>query len=139
MKDSLAILGFRFDIDDAEQERKDSYMHAMLKFTAQKKRRDFLKRFLPLKEVFETALSKRKTGACVLQKTASKSSGFSLLTKNALQNVVQFFRPWGRDFTVLRLVNKRVQAAYTDHLKSTVNIGVYLKTVEKRAFEENCT
>ena len=50
---------------------------------------------------------------------------------------MQFFRPWGRDFTVLRLVNRKVRAAYTDHLKSVVNIGDYLQTVMQRHKEEN--
>ena len=85
MRTSLAILGFRFDFDDEEQEKKDSYMWAMQKFTVQRSRKDFIKRFLPLKKVFEDALSKRKTGA---SKVVSRGSGFSLLTKNALQNVV---------------------------------------------------
>ena len=48
-----------------------------------------------------------------------------MLTKNALQNVVQFFRPWGRDFVILRTVNKRIKAAYHDHLQSMVNIDQF--------------
>ena len=52
--------------------------------------------------------------------------GFSLLTKNALQNVVQFFRPWGRDFLVLRSINKRIKAAYHDHLNNILNIDKFM-------------
>ena len=48
------------------------------------------------------------------------------LTKNALQNVMQYFRPWGRDFIVLRSVSKRVKAAYHDHLRSIVNIDKFM-------------
>ena len=52
----------------------------------------------------------------------SSGAGLSQLTKNALQNVVQYFRPWGRDFCVLRGINKRFKAAYHDHLQNILNI-----------------
>ena len=55
-----------------------------------------------------------------------KAGGFGQLTKNALQNVMQYFRPWGRDFIVLRSVNKRVKAAYHDHLRGAVNIDKFM-------------
>ena len=50
---------------------------------------------------------------------------------------MQFFRPWGRDFVILRSVNKRFNAAYQDHLKLTVNIGDYLATVDQKVLAEN--
>ena len=50
--------------------------------------------------------------------------------------MVQYFRPWGRDFTVLRLVNRKFKAAYTDHLKSVSNIGTYLSTVQKKGLDD---
>ena len=63
-----------------------------------------------------------------------------MLTKNALQNVMQFFRPWSRDFVTMRCVNKRVHAAYHDHLMQIVNIEEYMQTVlssaEKEAVEQ---
>ena len=50
--------------------------------------------------------------------------------------MVQYFRPWGRDFTVLRLVSRKFKAAYTDHLKSVSNIGTYLSTVQKKGLDD---
>ena len=55
--------------------------------------------------------------------------GIKKLTKNALQNVMMYFRPWGRDFVVMRSVNKLFKAAYHDHLKSVVNLSTYMSKV----------
>ena len=49
---------------------------------------------------------------------------------------MQFFRPWGRDFVVLRSVNKVFKAAYHDHLKSIVNLSTYMTTVLPKAEED---
>ena len=65
------------------------------------------------------------------------SSAFSTLSKNALQNVVQFFRPWGRDFIVLRSINKRMAAAYGDHIKRVVKTADYFKTVKANVLDQN--
>ena len=71
------------------------------------------------------------TKAPKLRSRKRDSLSFNILTKNALQNVVQFFRPWGRDFCVLRRVNKRIHAAYHNHLKRVVNIADYMHTVHE--------
>ena len=105
-------------------------------------RKEFLDRFGPLKDFIESLVKQRNSlivssYSRPIGANGQANRGFDQLTKNALQNVVQFFRPWGRDFTVLRLVNRKVRAAYTDHLKSVVNIGDYLQTVMSRHREEN--
>lgn len=50
--------------------------------------------------------------------------------------MVEYFRPWGPDFIVLRGINKRVKAAYHDHLKRVVNLSNYMSTVHERAHSE---
>ena len=39
---------------------------------------------------------------------------------------MEFFRPWGQDFVVLRSVNKRIKAAYHDHLNNIINIDKFM-------------
>ena len=75
----------------------------------------------------------------VLAKVARQETNncpFSILTKNALQNVMAYFRPWGRDFSVLRRVNKRTNAAYHDRLKQQVNIQTYMTNITERVLED---
>ena len=103
-------------------------------------RKEFIDRFGKLKDFIQSLVDQRNS--LVSKNVYSKASeakgqlasrGFNQLTKNALQNVVQYFQPWGRDFIVLRLVNRKIKAAYTDHLKSIVNIGNYLQTIQSQA------
>lgn len=77
-------------------------------------------------------VQKACTSSPIAQK-ASRSNGSTVLTKNALQNVMQYFKPWGRDFIVLRSVNKRMLAAYHDHLKTIVNIDQFMARVAPEA------
>ena len=86
LKCSLDILSYRYDIDDDAQAQKDLFKKEMCAFTAHRLRKEFLKQLLPLKVIFENSLERRKTGNSAITKKAR--SGFSLLTKNALQNVV---------------------------------------------------
>ena len=39
---------------------------------------------------------------------------------------MEFFKPWGRDFVVLRSLNKRTKAAYHDHLNNMINIDQFM-------------
>ena len=39
---------------------------------------------------------------------------------------MEFFKPWGRDFVVLRSLNKRTKAAYQDHLNNMINIDKFM-------------
>ena len=59
-----------------------------------------------------------------------------MLSKNALQNVMEFFRPWGRDFETMRTINKRIKAAYDDHLKYTVNIRAQIANFDEKVLQE---
>ena len=49
---------------------------------------------------------------------------------------MQFFRVWGKDFATMRTINKRIKAAYHDHLKNTVNVGSYLATYDKNKLKD---
>ena len=37
----------------------------------------------------------------------------------------------------MRTINKRIKAAYHDHLKNTVNVGTYLATFDQRKLEDS--
>lgn len=86
----------------------------------------YLEQFSPFKPLFDKACARLHPSESHYKSKDPKAASFGMLTKNALQNVVEYFRPWGRDFIVLRGINKRVKAAYHDHLKRVVNLSDYM-------------
>ena len=50
---------------------------------------------------------------------------------------MSFFKPWGRDFVIIRSVNKRTRAAYFEYLKRLVGISAYIKTIDDSVLQES--
>ena len=52
----------------------------------------------------------------------SKFKFFDKLSKNALQNVMEFFHIWGADFIKMRCINVKTKSAYMAQVSRSANI-----------------
>lgn len=98
----------------------------MRSLAERQRRQDYLACFQPVKTFLEESWDQQIAIVCKPVKP-----DFGQLTKNNLQNVMEFFPIWGRDFCILRQVNKRFNAAYLDQLTKVVNTDVYLQSVHE--------
>lgn len=131
---TLKVLSFRFSAESAEEQvHKDEQAMAWRKIYVHKRKQHFVETLTPIKPLLEEAVNVASAEvACNLGE-----ANFNQLTKNALQMVCQFFEPWGREFCVLRTVNKRMNAAYMNHIKHLVTAGNYFESASQSIKEES--
>ena len=67
----------------------------------------------------------------------TKTAIFNRLSKNALQNVMEYFDYKGTDFVQMRCINRKTKNAYMQHLQNKFNAERYFLSLDATQLDQN--
>ena len=141
LKTIIEVLDFKYDEDETVQLQKQNLIDCFLRVNHRSLMQEYLEKLGGANKAnieaeskyFEPVFDTKRTNMTIQSKTAF----FNKLSKNALQNVMEYFDYKGTDFIQMRCINRKTKNAYMQHLQNKFNAERYFQSLEAIYLEKN--